>query len=209
MSRRARPIAFALRPAAFALLVLSIFSLTAPPASAHLMSSGLGPFYDGLLHPFVTPEDLLPLIALALLAGLSGARAARFALFAVPLSWGLAMALSPAAQFLPAPLAVSGVILVVAGAAIAIHRPWPLTVLLPVEALAAVLLGLHDGREYRAASAGPLVLTGTTTALFVLFALVGAESAARRHPSFRLVLRIAGSWLTAIGLLMIGWSVRV
>ena len=33
----------------------------------HLMNTGLGPFYDGLAHLFVTPEDLLPILALALL----------------------------------------------------------------------------------------------------------------------------------------------
>ena len=40
---------------------------------AHLMTTGLGPFYDGLAHLFVTPEDLLPVLALSLAAGLRGA----------------------------------------------------------------------------------------------------------------------------------------
>ena len=42
----------------------------ARPAHAHLMTTGLGPFYDGLTHLLVSPECLLPMIALALLAGL-------------------------------------------------------------------------------------------------------------------------------------------
>ena len=33
---------------------------------AHLVTSGLGPVYDGILHLFSTPEDLLPVLALSL-----------------------------------------------------------------------------------------------------------------------------------------------
>jgi hypothetical protein len=46
--------------------------------------SGFGPFYDGLTHLLVTPEDLLPVIALALLAGLRGPSFGRAVLFALP-----------------------------------------------------------------------------------------------------------------------------
>ncbi|MBC7799091.1 MAG: HupE/UreJ family protein, partial [Gemmatimonadaceae bacterium] len=56
-------------------------------ASAHLVQSGLGPFYDGLLHPLVSLEDLLPLLALGVLAGLRGAGHARWLLLVVPLGW--------------------------------------------------------------------------------------------------------------------------
>jgi len=47
----------------------------------------LGPFYDGLTHLFATPEDLLPVIALALLAGLRGPEFGRWVLLAVPAAW--------------------------------------------------------------------------------------------------------------------------
>ena len=36
----------------------------ASQADAHLMTTGLGPFYDGFTHLFLTPEDLLPVLAL-------------------------------------------------------------------------------------------------------------------------------------------------
>src|SRR5271166_683216 len=42
------------------------------PAQAHLNSTGMGPFYDGLMHFLTSPEDLVPVLALALLAGLRG-----------------------------------------------------------------------------------------------------------------------------------------
>ena len=54
---------------------------------AHLVNTGLGPFYDGVSHLAMSPDDLLSALALALLAGLSGARAGRHVLFILPPVW--------------------------------------------------------------------------------------------------------------------------
>src|SRR5689334_24874262 len=85
-------------------------------ASAHLVNSGLGPFYDGVAHLFMTPEDLLVVVALALLAGLGGKLSSRDVLFLMPAMW-LAGAL---AGRLTTPLAgvpvVSAVLLIALGA---------------------------------------------------------------------------------------------
>jgi hypothetical protein len=40
----------------------------APQAHAHLVETGLGPVYDGIAHFALTPEDLIPALALAVLA---------------------------------------------------------------------------------------------------------------------------------------------
>ena len=34
------------------------------PAEAHLVTTGLGPVYDGIAHVLLTPEDLVPVVAL-------------------------------------------------------------------------------------------------------------------------------------------------
>jgi hypothetical protein len=59
-------------------------------ANAHLVNTGFGPFYDGILHPAVSPDDLLSVLALALLAGLGGARNGRTVLFTVTAAWLMA-----------------------------------------------------------------------------------------------------------------------
>src|SRR5207253_2559437 len=56
-------------------------------AHAHLVSTGFGPFYDGAAHFFVSIEQLLPVLALALLAGLRGPRAGRYAIALLPSAW--------------------------------------------------------------------------------------------------------------------------
>ena len=44
---------------------MMIVAVAPSVAEAHLTSSGLGPFYDGLLHLMTSPEDLAAAIALA------------------------------------------------------------------------------------------------------------------------------------------------
>ena len=61
--------------------------LRAEPAEAHLNSTGMGPIYDGLMHFLMSPEDLVPALALALLAGLRGAAYGRRASFTLPVAW--------------------------------------------------------------------------------------------------------------------------
>ena len=50
-------------------------------AYAHLVSTGFGPFYDGIMHLVLSPDNLLGVLAIALLSGLVGARHGRAVLF--------------------------------------------------------------------------------------------------------------------------------
>jgi hydrogenase/urease accessory protein HupE len=56
-------------------------------AEAHLVTTGLGPIYDGISHVFLSPDDLVPIVAIALLAGLNGPAVGRRALFALTAAW--------------------------------------------------------------------------------------------------------------------------
>ena len=96
-------------------------------ANAHLVNSGLGPFYDGIAHLFVTPEDMLAVVALALLAGLGGKRCGRAVLFVLPSAW-LAGALGRAGcPTLSAGVpALSAALLIASGVLVAADRRLPL-----------------------------------------------------------------------------------
>ena len=54
----------------------------------------------------------------------------------------------------------------------------------------------------------PLALIGIATAIFVLVAVTGAFTVSLRAAWARVSVRVAGSWVAAIGLLMLGWSLR-
>lgn len=160
-----------------------VLTLAPAPSHAHLMNTGLGPFYDGLSHFALTPEDLLPALALALLAGLA---------------WptiSTATALTTVSF-----LALGGLV-----ATEARLRPeW-------VGGLALVLGLLHgylNGSAMSQAKLGALGLVGIVATLFVAVALTAALVVSLRAAWTRIAVRVAGSWIAAIGLLLLGWSFR-
>ena len=58
------------------------------------------------------------------------------------------------------------------------------------------------------AQLGALGLAGIVATLFVMVALAAALVVAIRAPGRRIAVRVAGSWIAAIGLLLLGWSLR-
>jgi hypothetical protein len=52
-------------------------------------------------------------------------------------------------------------------------------------------------------------LLGISAVLFVLTPLVSALVVSIRTYWVRIVMRVAGSWIAAIGLLMLGWALRL
>jgi urease accessory protein len=189
--------------------LLTLAGVLVPAIShAHIVSTGLGPFYDGLSHFLLTPEDLLPALALALLAGLNGSGAGRTALFALPGAWlaggllGLAWP-TPAADALLTTLSFIALGAMVA-ADLRLRAGWAL-------ALAVVVGGLHgvlNGSAMAQAGLGLTGLAGIVTTLFAVVALAAAMVVALRAPWARIAVRVSGSWVAAAGILMLGWSMR-
>ena len=185
---------------AFALLC------TPSPASAHLVTTGMGPVYDGIGHLLLTPEDLVPVLAMALYAGLRGALTGRRILFLLPLAWvagGLVGSTATGIPSIPLP-AVSFLLLGILIAADLRMPPDMVTIL-------AVFIGLvHGFFNGFALKEGPgiLGLLGIMTVLFVLVALAAAFVISLKKPWTRIVVRVAGSWIFASGLLLLGWFIR-
>lgn len=204
MSRRAA----AARAAGRTLLLVAALVLVPAPSHAHLVTTGLGPFYDGVSHFALTPEDFLPALALALLAGQRGARAGRLALFALPGAWlagGLVGLARPTVH--EATVLTTASFLVLGGLVAAEARLRPEGVA-ALAALVGLLHGYLNGAAMAQAKLGALGLTGIVATLFVGVALAAAMVVAIRAPWGRVAVRVAGSWIVAIGLLLLGWSFR-
>jgi len=171
------------------------------------VTTGLGPLYDGLLHFALTPEDLVPVLALALLAGLRGVTHGRRALFVLPAAWllGGIIGLTVHGSVSPSWTALSFVLL---GGLVASDARLPLG----ATTLLAALLGLGHGYLNGSALAQPglgaVGLLGIAAAVFTLVALAASFVVTLRAVWARLVVRVAGSWIAAIGLLLIGWAIR-
>ncbi len=188
--------------------LIAVFGLLFLPsyASAHLVTTGLGPFYDGIGHLVMTPEDLIPVLALALFAGLRGAAPGRRALFVLPLAWfagGLWGVSIDGLPVLPVPAISFFVLGVLVAADLNLSQKSFTAVLVVVGFVHGAFNGvaLKDG-------AGIPGLIGIMAALFVLVALVSAFIVSLKRPWTRIVVRVAGSWVAAVGMLMFGWLIR-
>jgi len=197
-------------PKAVKVLAWTVLGALAAPAiaSAHLVETGLGPVYDGVSHVLLSFDDLLPVLALAMLAGLNGAAAGRRVLFLLPAAWLGAGGLGFLAGAPGLPYASTAVSLLVLGALTALDRrlaPGWVTVL-------AVAVGAMHGWLNGAALAEnglpARALWGIGATVFVLVALAAAAVSRLRAPAARIAVRVAGSWIGAIGLLYLGWSLR-
>ena len=201
------------KAAAALLLVLALPAR----ADAHLVTTGLGPVYDGIGHWASTPEDIIPAVALAILAGLRGPLVGRRLMFVVPGAWllgGLTGMLIASSPDLSRPV-LSGIISAtfLAPGLLALSD-WAVPPLAVTMLAAAVGLthGFLDAGGLRSEGAtttvGILQFVGMTVVLFVLMTLLAAWVVSLRQPWTRIAARVAGSWIAAAGLLLLGWSLR-
>ncbi len=179
----------------------------AQQAHAHLIETGLGPVYDGIAHFALTPEDLIPVLALAVLAGLRGRDHARRAIFVLPLAWLLAGFFGASAK-VSLPDSLSWVPLLVLGGLVAADLRLPVVATTALAAALGLFLGLSNG--YAMAQAGPGVrgVVGIVGAVFVVTTLGAACAVAWQSGWLRIAWRVAGSWIAAGGLLLAGWTLR-
>jgi hydrogenase/urease accessory protein HupE len=179
------------------------------PAYAHLVSTELGPFYDGAAHPLVTPEDLLTIAAFAILASFRGTDAGRRTLFALCGGWttGLVAAFGLACALPASPLAMPVALLAAGALGIAGARLHGL-----VLAVSAVLTGfargVANGGAARTEAGEWLTILGIGVSVFAIDALCTALAARLAQLERDIVLRVAASWIAAIALLMLGWELR-
>lgn len=173
-------------------------------AHAHLVNTGLGPVLDGVSHLFLSFDDLLPVVAMALLAGLNGPVAGRRALFTLPVAW-LAGGIAGHASGWSPPPGITSLSLLALGILTAADRRLAPLVIVLIAAAFGLLHGWLNGAAIAAAGREVIGLAGIAGAVFVLVALFAAPVARLEVRWARIALRVAGSWIAAVGLLYLGW----
>ena len=197
-----------MRPGALPLAVLAAAwsGLWPAAAQAHLVNTGIGPVYDGIAHLFVSFEDLLPVVALALLSGLNGPAAGRRSIFTLPIAWllgGLAGAQFPGA---PLPVGPAALSLLILGVLVAADRRLAPNVVAALALTLGPAHGWHSGVATAAAGLQTAGLMGTAAAAFGLTVLLAASVVGLTRPWTRIAVRVGGSWIAASGLLLFGWT---
>lgn len=189
-------------------LLVVLAATAATPAHAHLVETGFGAFYDGVAHLALTTADLLLVIAVALLAGLRGTRAARWTLFALPAAWlagGVLGARAPAEISLTL---LTTLTFGVAGVLAALDARLHNAAIAAFAVAAGLAHGYVNGATLNVGGASLLGLTGTVSAVFCLLAILSAQVTTLETGWTRVAGRVAGSWIAAAGLLMLGWLAR-
>lgn len=177
-------------------------------AEAHLNSTGMGPVYDGLAHFAMSPDDLVPVLALALLAGLRGADAARRALFALPATWLMGCLLGMNAPAVNVGSAWAALNFLVLGGLVAADAKLSPRVLSALAVVLGLAHGYLNGSGLGRSGQSFVAVLGLTSAVFVTIALASSFVVRLRAHWARIAVRVAGSWIAASGLLMLGWALR-
>ena len=181
----------------------------ATAAEAHLVNTDLGPFYGGLVHPLTALEHLLPLMALGLLAGQQGTPTARRVLVAFPLGLAGGAWLSYPRLTWTGIQILNLLSLLVLGLLVAVNRHLPTGVTEGLSLIVGVTHGAANGAAAAAAGVSrELFVAGLLTTGVVLATLVPALVLSLRAAWTRVAVRVVGSWIAAVGLLMVSFALR-
>lgn len=197
------------RWARLCLAALCAIAVTPRTAQAHLVTSGGGPFFDGLIHFYVSPDDLLPVLAVALFSGLSGKRAARGLVLTLPVAWLLGtVAGMQVSNLNELEIRFAGVSMLCMGLLLSINLKLPAGLLILVALLLGAWHGLANGLNIATTGTSGLAAIGNTVAAS-LVALIFSAAAVSLTKSWQLIaVRVVGSWVAAIGLLVFAWQFR-
>jgi urease accessory protein len=165
---------------------------------------GVGDFYAGMLHPVTTIETIVPLIALSLLAGQQRREVAIKILAAIPAAIVLGTLLI-LVRPVPAFLGVANLfITTIAGLLIALARPLPSTIPISISIFCGVAVGWANAAEITQDISPVRFISGLAIVGLLLTAYgIGLV----RHLRFewsQIAVRVVGSWLAAIGILILG-----
>jgi len=189
--------------------VLTSALLAASDGYAHLVTTELGPFYDGAAHPLVSLEDLLTLVGLAILASHAGRATGRRLLAILVIAWTLGamagFALAPVRWEAPVPTAA---VILLLGALGALKMRVAAVFLLAGAGIVGLGHGLMNGSAIQFAGGPWLTVSGLACGLFVSATLLTGMGTWLHDRRAAIILRVSASWVAAIGLLMLGWQIR-
>jgi urease accessory protein len=178
-------------------------TLSPLPAFAHPMQ-GVGDFYAGMLHPVITIETVLPLIALSLLAGQQRREAAIHLLAAFPAAL-IVGALLASLRDAPSSLGIVQLILTAGfGILVAFARPVPSWLLVALGAVLGVTAGWANAAELVGQGSRLRFIAGL--AVVGLLLLVYGNGLVRnlKREWTQIAVRVVGSWIAAVSILVLG-----
>ena len=180
-------------------------------ALAHMSGPGMNEGVAGVIHPFMTPAHVLVLLGIGLLLGQQFSRHFKTALLTFASAAAVTLLLTTTRWVASVPPSVLLSIALAAGAMVALETSLSTVSTVAIFAAAAVALGFDSGVEIGTARKVVETLLGTWLGLTVGLTNIafGAALVAEKKKKWMSIgLRIAGSWLVAISLLALAFSLR-
>jgi urease accessory protein len=188
--------------------VAACLLFAADSACAHSAARGAGDFYAGALHALTALEHVLPFLALGILAGQQGRKAEPVLLvFCVALAAGATAALwVPPSPYTNLLNIVSAVLF---GGLVAASWSLPMTVHYSLAVVFGLSHGFANGAGMIEQTKPYLYIPGVALAGLAVtaYGLMVTDYLLHRKPGWmHIAVRVAGSWITAIGILVLATS---
>lgn len=188
--------------------VTACLLFAADSAFAHSATRGAGDFYAGALHALTAPEHLLPFLAFGILAGQQGRKAEP-----VLLVFCLSLAAGATAALWAVPVPYVGLLNIVSailfGALVAASWSLPMALCYGLALAFGLSHGFANGAGMIEQTKPYLYIPGVALAGFAVTAcgLMVTDYLLRRQAEWiHIAVRVAGSWIAAIGILVLATS---
>lgn len=189
-------------------------ALVSGSALAHTAAAGSSDLYAGALHALSAPAHLLSFLAIGLLAGQQAGKAqSMLMVFCLALIAGTLVSGSLAASALPVQPATGSLNLAVTailGALVATTWSLPGPALLALAVVCGLGLGWASGSDAGPGTNRWLFAPGVAVAGLAVstYCLMATDFLLRRNAGWmRIAVRVAGSWITAIAILVLAITI--
>lgn len=172
---------------------------------------GMSSFMTGALHPLMTPSHVIILLALGLAVGQHVPLKLGKPLKVFAVSSAIGLALTATARVSGVHPGILSAIAFAVGAVVAVGRELPFPVRATLIGAGALAIGLDSGVESGGAWTIFGTLAGTWVGLLVYlvnFAFYTSLAEEKKKHWLQIGIRVAGSWILAISLLMLAFALR-
>jgi urease accessory protein len=179
-----------------------LFLIFPSSALAHPMK-GVGDFYAGMLHPMTSVECVLPIIALSLLAGQQNRRTAIGILLSFPIASVLGAWLGLIVPVSPFVAVINTAAMAVLGILVALNRSLPLEISVILSSVLGLTVGWANGGELTSDTSAYRFIPGLAVVGLLLISYGIGLVRSLNMPWAKTAVRVTGSWIAAIGILVL------
>lgn len=195
------------------LVAAAALAAPAPAAQAHIVTSRLGDFYAGALHPLTDLQDIVLWLAMGVLAGSLGAARGRWLVLVFPLGLLAGLVLDRIFGVPSAGPAADAGIMLALGLLLAAAARIPMALLCAMAFGLAAMRGAANATDFAPETDRLLFAAGLACAGYAAITLTMALTLAFRRPDAGpsmewrgIAIRAFGGWIAAIGLMMVGFA---